>query len=265
MTTGLRTEGLTVRFGEVVALDSVDIDVQPGELVGLIGPNGAGKTTFIDALTGFARCTGEAFVDDVPVHGIPAYKLSRASLGRTWQSAELFDELTVRENLEVSAASRGLISQLRELLLPTHTASSDVGRTLELLGLDEVADRLPSELTQGQRKLVDVGRALAAGRRFLCLDEPAAGLNTDESAQLGVFLRRVVDSGVGILLVDHDMGLVLSVCDRIFVLALGKIVAHGTPEEIRSSRVVIDAYLGGDDEVQEHERATSSTDKGDVR
>ncbi len=199
------------------------------------------------------------------VHGLPPHKLGQASLGRTWQSAELFDELTVRENLEVSAARQDLAGQIRELFLPARQATESVDHVLDLLGLSPVASKLPSELTQGQRKLVDVGRALTGGRRFLCLDEPAAGLNTDESEQLGVFLRRIVDSGVGVLLVDHDMGLVLSVCDRIFVLALGRLIAEGTPAEIRASQEVIDAYLGGEDPTDDAEPVSSPLNEGDVR
>ena len=248
MTAILETSNLTVRYGGTVALDNVSIHTDQGELVGLIGPNGAGKTTFIDALSGFAPSTGQVVLRGERLDSLPPHQRARRGLVRTWQGAELYDELTVRENLEVVASDQRIVRQFRDLFRIRSQVNASVDRAIDLLDLGAHVDKLPDELTQGQRKMVDVARALAAGGHVLCLDEPAAGLDSDESAELGTRLRTLVDTGVSILLVDHDMGLVLTVCDRICVLDLGKLIAEGTPAEIRASRVVIEAYLGENEE-----------------
>ena len=250
MTDVLETRDLTVRYGGNVALDSVSIRIGSGELVGLIGPNGAGKTTFIDALTGFTRSTGAVRMDGRDVTRLKPDRRAAAGLGRTWQSAELYDELSVRENLEVGAHRPSFAASVREVLTGRSPTLPSVDQAARLLGLTELLDRQPDDLSQGQRKSVDVARALAAGSRVLCLDEPAAGLSSAESLELGERLRRLVDEGSSLLLVDHDMGLVLGICDRIYVLDLGRVIAEGAPEVIRSSPHVIEAYLGvqGDDE-----------------
>jgi branched-chain amino acid transport system ATP-binding protein len=244
-TAALRTEGLSVRYGGVQALDGVDAAVAPGTLVGLIGPNGAGKTTFIDAVGGFTASTGRVTLEDQDVSGLRPHERARAGLGRTWQAADLFDDLTVRENLRVAAGRPSLRGTLWEL---THGRQHDVDgidTALVELGIEDLADRAADQLTQGQRKLVGVARALAGRPRVLCLDEPAAGLDTEESRDLGLRLRRVVDAGTAMLLVDHDMGLVLSVCDHVIVLDFGKVIARGAPSEVRQDHAVINAYLGG--------------------
>ncbi|HEY1777726.1 MAG TPA: ABC transporter ATP-binding protein [Solirubrobacteraceae bacterium] len=244
MTAVLEASGIAVNFGGVKAVDNVDISVQDGQLVGLIGPNGAGKTTFIDAITGFVPAHGRVELDGRDLAKLSAHNRARQGLVRTWQSIELFDDLTVGENLSVSAYRPGLRATLKELLWKPETAFATVEETLELLGLADVVNASPSDLPQGQRKLVGVARALAARPRLLLLDEPAAGLDTTESQDLGQRLRSVVDAGLSMLLIDHDMGLVLSICDYIFVLDFGVIIAEGTPEAIRSDPRVISAYLG---------------------
>lgn len=247
MSDRLRTENLSVRYGGNLALDSVSLRVADGELVGLIGPNGAGKTTFIDALTGFTKSTGKVWVDGDEVTAAKPHQRVNRGLGRTWQGAELYADLTVRENLEVGGGSHSLTSLVREVVTGRQSPPRAVGDVSDLLGITGILDKQPDDLSQGQRKSVDVGRALAAGSRVLCLDEPAAGLDSAESEQLGRTLRQVVSDGTSLLLVDHDMGLVLGVCDRIYVLDLGRVIAEGTPGEIRSSPEVIEAYLGADD------------------
>jgi branched-chain amino acid transport system ATP-binding protein len=240
----LSTRELRVTFGEVTALDGVDLDVGHGRLVGLIGPNGAGKTTFIDAVTGFVPATGT-----VRLHGrsLPAaaYRRARAGLARTWQALELFNDLTVRENVQVAASPGGLGGLLPDLLIPRRRVDwSRADAALDDTGLAEFADTMPGRLSQGRRKLVDLARALAGGAQVLCLDEPAAGLDTAESRALGVRLRVLAERGVSMLLVDHDMGLVLGVCDEIYVLEHGRLIARGTPAEIRGDTRVVAAYLG---------------------
>jgi branched-chain amino acid transport system ATP-binding protein len=240
----LATRGLDVRYGGVHALKAVDLEVGEGKLVGLIGPNGAGKTTFIDAVTGFARATGTATVDGTDVSGLAPHVRARHGLARTWQSAELFDQLSVAENLSVAVGGRGWRELAGEVWRGRADTPDVVGETLELLGLEAVADVAVDELTQGQRKLVGVARALAARPRVVLLDEPAAGLNTTESLALGRELRAVVERGTAMLLVDHDMGLVLSICDHVVVLEFGTVIAAGPADEVRRDPRVVEAYLG---------------------
>jgi branched-chain amino acid transport system ATP-binding protein len=225
MSAALSARGVSVSFGGVQALVDVDLDVPEGALVGLIGPNGAGKTTFIDAICGFVRARGAVELDGRDLSGLAPHQRARGGLARTWQAAELFDDLTVGEHVAVAA----------------HGEAPDA---LSLLGLEVAVDKLPAQLSQGERKLVGVARALAAAPRVVCLDEPAAGLDAAESERLGRQLREVVDGGTAMLLVDHDMSLVLSVCDWIVVLEFGKVIAVGTPDEVRRDRRVVEAYLG---------------------
>ena len=222
----LRVTGLSVAFGGVQALRDVTLEVREGELVGLIGPNGAGKTTLVDAVSGFVRYAGRVELAGADIGGLPPYERARRGLGRTWQSTELFDDLEVRENLTVAA--RG----------------GSAAGALDLVGMDWAAAARPAQLSMGQRKLVGVARALAAGPRLLCLDEPAAGLDTRESAELGARLRELADQGQAMLLIEHDMGLVLSVCDRVIVLEFGHVVADGPPDAVRRDPRVLAAYLG---------------------
>ncbi len=241
----LRTEGLGVRYGGTVALDDVALEVRPGQLVGLIGPNGAGKTTLIDALTGFVPAAGAVRFDDRPIERLSATRRARAGLVRTFQSTELFEGLTVAENVGLAADDRGPLDVLRDGLRRRGDRSqAAVDRALASFELEALGEQLPTELSTGQRRLVAVARALAGNPRLLLLDEPAAGLDSHESLELGARLRRIVDGGVPVLLVDHDMGLVMSVCDHLYVLEFGRVIAHGTPSEIRRNAAVVGAYLG---------------------
>ncbi len=241
----LTTAGMSVTFGGLRAVNEVDLVVEAGTLVGLIGPNGAGKTTFIDGITGFVPTSGRINLDGRDISGLPADRRAGLGLGRTWQSLELFDDLTVAENLQVAAERQSAGSFLADLVHPRRQRDhGGVDYALDVLDLADLAARMPNELSQGQRKLVSAARALAARPKLVCMDEPAAGLDTAESQALGARLRRIIDAGITILLVDHDMGLVLTVCDYIYVIEFGVVIAQGPPSEIRSDARVIEAYLG---------------------
>ena len=233
----LEVRDLTVRFGGSTAVDGIDLVAEAGQLVGLIGPNGAGKTTTVDAITGFVACSGSVTFGGAPFDGAARWRgrpvsptrRARSGLARTWQGADLFNDLSVRDNLRVAG----------EKLPPT-----EVDRVLGILGIGEHAGESVTALSHGQRKLVGVGRALAASPKMICMDEPAAGLDTAESLQLGRRIRAIADDGTAVLLIDHDMGLVLTICDVIYVLDFGSVIASGTPGEIRNNERVIEAYLG---------------------
>jgi len=244
VTAVLRATDVSVRFGGVQALADVSLEVGDGELVGLIGPNGAGKTTFVDAVTGFVPYSGRIELDAGDLERLSPHSRAVRGLARTWQSTELFDDLTVRENLAVASRRPSLWQVAKELFGTTATDSGAVDDALELVELGWAAELMPGDLSQGQRKLVGVARAIVMEPRLLCLDEPAAGLDTSESEELGRQLRALADKGHSMLLIDHDMGFVLSVCDRIYVLEFGKVIATGPPATVRKDKRVITAYLG---------------------
>ncbi|MCU4183275.1 ATP-binding cassette domain-containing protein [Acidiferrimicrobium sp. IK] len=245
----LTTEGLAVRFGGVVALDGLSLTVRSGEVVGVIGPNGAGKTTFIDALTGFVRISGgRVRFDEVDVTGAAPATLAQRGLTRSFQSLELFGDMTVLENLRVASEPRDSLAYLTDLVRPTMPPLSPAARAaITEFDLAALLDRKPSELSYGQRRLVGIARAVATEPSILCLDEPAAGLDDRETEELSRLIRRLVDDwGIGIVLVEHHVEMVMNVCDHIHVLNFGKEIAHGAPADVRRNDAVISAYLGAD-------------------
>jgi ABC-type branched-subunit amino acid transport system ATPase component/branched-subunit amino acid ABC-type transport system permease component len=237
----LTVSGVGVRYGGVIANEDVSFEVFPGEILGLIGPNGAGKTTLIDAITGYARATGSVELLGAKLDARKPFQRSRDGLGRTFQGIELYDDLSVRENVEVGMTAARFSRPARAGGAPP---SADIDAYFKILDLQAVADQPVQQLSVGQRQLVSIARALAGRPTIVLLDEPAAGLDVTESRWLGERLRAIRDAGTTVIMVDHDMGLVLDVCDRIVVLDLGKIVAVGAPQEIERNDVVKRAYLG---------------------
>ncbi|GAA4091602.1 ATP-binding cassette domain-containing protein [Nocardioides kongjuensis] len=243
----LEVTGLTQRFGGFVALDDVSLSVAPGQVVGLLGPNGAGKTTLIDCVSGNNRISSGAITwDGRDVSRWAPYRRARAGLSRSFQSLELFDDLTVRENLLAAADRRDRLAYLTDLVLPGRSRMpATVVAAVEELGLAPLLDTRAEDLSYGQRRLVAIARAVASSPSVLMLDEPAAGLDETESAELGRLVRRLADEwGMGILLIEHDVALVLENADRVVVLDFGHRIAEGTPAEIRVDPAVRRAYLG---------------------
>ncbi len=241
----LDVHGLTVRHGGLVALDGVNLVVAGGSVAGLIGPNGAGKTTFIDAVSGFtASASGRVFFAGRSVEHLRPHDRARRGLVRTFQSLELFDDLTVRENLSVVAITPTWRSTVSDLFWPKSSHDDGTEALLETFGLAADADRSPNELSNGQRHLVALARAVAARPKLVLLDEPAAGLDPDETDELAAVLRRLPQLGTAVLLVDHDMSLVMGVCDTLHVLDFGRVIASGPPAQVRADPQVVAAYLG---------------------
>lgn len=241
----LVTDGIIVRYGSNTAVDRVSITVEPGQVVGLIGPNGAGKTSFIDAVTGLTPMAGgRVFLADTEITGWPAHRRANAGMRRTFQALRLFDDLTVSENLVVAAESDSRrFGLLRDLIRPRQS-SVEIDRALELTGLTEHADAHPTDLPAGTRRLVGVARGIVSDPSVLLLDEPAAGLDTQETAELGEVLTRLAGAGVGLLLVEHDTDLVFRVSDHVVAIDFGVTIAEGRPAEIRHADALIAAYLG---------------------
>jgi sulfate-transporting ATPase len=245
--TCLKVEGLTVQFGAVKAVNEVSLVVRSGEILGVLGANGAGKTTLTDAVSGFVRANaGTIRLDGTDITRLKPYQRSLRGLGRSFQTVELFDGLTVRDNLLVACEETSRSMWLGDLLRPRRDglspyAQAVVGR----LGLEPWIDRTPTELPQGPRALVGVARAIVTGCGILLLDEPAAGLDHQETKELGMVLRSIcADLDIGILLIEHDVELVRSVSDRVAVLDFGALIFEGSCEDALSDARVKEAYLG---------------------
>lgn len=233
----LEARQLGVRFGGFTAVDDVSLRVEPGEIHGLIGPNGAGKTTFVNLVTGIVPPTsGTVHLGDVDLPAVP-YKVARAGLARTFQNLRVFANLSVRENIEIAA----LVSERHR----AHRPDVSVDAVLAMSGLAELADRPASTLDYGNQRRLEIARAAALRPDFLLLDEPTSGMSDDESqAMIGHVRATAALCGAGVLVIDHDLGFITSICDRITVLDQGRILAEGNPDEVRRNPEVIAAYLG---------------------
>lgn len=221
-------------FSGVVALAGVSLELRGREIVGLIGPNGSGKTTLLNVASGLLRPDrGRIELAGRDATGLAPHRFARFGVGRTFQQIRLFAGMSVEENLAVGALAGD--------------ADSDSDELLDLMGLAEVRDRDAATLAYGQQRRVEIARALAGGPRFLLLDEPGAGLNEAESDELLTTIKRIRDQrGCAVLIVDHDLRLIMRLCERIHVLAEGRMIGAGAPEEVRRDRAVIDAYLGSE-------------------
>ncbi len=250
----LDVKNLTKNFGGLTAVGDVTMELHEGELVGLIGPNGAGKTTLFNLLTGvYEPSEGTVTLDGNLLNGKAPYKIASLGLSRTFQNIRLFKDMTVLENVLVGFANRHSSHLFASFLrLPKFYQSEAElkAKALDLLAifnLDKDADTLAKNLPYGQQRRLEIVRALATEPKILFLDEPAAGMNPQETAELTQLIRQIKDQfKITIMLIEHDMSLVMEVTERIYVLEYGRLIAHGTPEEIKNNKRVIEAYLGGE-------------------
>ncbi|TWP47055.1 ABC transporter ATP-binding protein [Lentzea tibetensis] len=228
----MRVDGVTVRFGDVVAVNDVTLSADAGAVTGLIGPNGAGKTTLFDVITGLRRpSAGRVLLDGADVTAKGPHQRSRLGVARTFQRLEVFGSLTVWENVVVALDSRRRPARLATELL-------------DRVGLGEFASRQADTVPTGAARLLELARALATDPRLLLLDEPSSGLDRQETDAFGALLRELTAEGRAVVLVEHDMDLVMGCCDRVHVLNLGQLLTSGTPDEVRSHDGVREAYLG---------------------
>ena len=239
----LHVDDVVVRFGGVTAVNHARFEIEAGTVTGLIGPNGAGKTTCFNVITGLQQPTsGRVVLDGHDVTRMPVHRRSRKGIGRTFQRLEAFGSLTVSDNVRVALDIHDGFKGL--LRVVNGSADLEIAALLQRVGILGHADERADSVPTGVARLLELARALACDPRLLLLDEPSSGLDEAETKAFGVLLRELASEGRTILMVEHDMDLVMSVCDHIYVLDFGAIIAQGTPAEIRSDPVVRTAYLG---------------------
>jgi ABC-type branched-subunit amino acid transport system ATPase component len=251
----LDVDHVTIKFGGVVALDDVTFDIKPGEILGLIGPNGAGKTTCFNVITGVYQATsGTVAFDGTPLKGKKRYQITKLGIARTFQNIRLFPSMSAEENVMVGADVHSKVGILHSIFRTPYfrrTEKESRARSRELLtfvGVNGKPDDFAVNFSYGDQRRLEIARALATKPKLVCLDEPAAGFNPAEKQRLMQLIRDIRDAGNTVLLVEHDMNLVMGVCDRIVVLEFGRKIAEGTPAEIQANPDVVAAYLGTEED-----------------
>jgi ABC-type branched-subunit amino acid transport system ATPase component/ABC-type branched-subunit amino acid transport system permease subunit len=250
----LATRALTVHYGGIIAVDAVDFHADPGEVIGLIGTNGAGKSTLLNAIGGFAPISGTVELMGRDISKLPAHSRARAGLGRTFQAATLFPELTVRETVQLALEARSATSfwgsalYLPPAIRAERAKRAEAAELIDFLGLGRYADRFVAELSTGTRRIVELASVLAVAPRVLCLDEPTAGVAQREAEAFGPLIKRVQQElDATLVVVEHDLPMILSLSDRVYCMEAGKVIAEGAPDAVRNNPLVVSSYLGTDD------------------
>ena len=250
----LDMQDVSIVFGGLRAVSNVNLYIDEGELIGLIGPNGAGKTTAFNMITGvYTPTEGKIYFDGKPVNGKKSYQVTQMGMARTFQNIRLFSELSVLDNVKIAFNMHinyslpQAIFRVKQYFSEEDTVTREALELLKLLHLDAHANDLAKNLPYGAQRRLEIARALATKPKLLLLDEPAAGMNPQETKELMEMIQWLRDNfKIAILLIEHDMGLVMGVCERLYVLEYGFCIATGTPEEIKQNKAVIKAYLGGE-------------------